>query len=1064
MQPASTTGPASQEGRGIPSPHPWLTSQIANQSAVVVSVVPSSCAPVMVNGTGVRDNATLYLPNRSVEAYAPPCSGHIFDVWYWSGNSGQANHTSQYLNLTVQGQGSLAAIYGLDSDFTVTANVTPTSGVAPLVVTATATAKGGTPPYAFVWTGWTMTGGDGIGPGFGTVYGNGAMTSLTIPWGGPWFILVRVNDSAGHAATAYVPLNLTGHAPLTVTAPDDYFLFGFQLGSLTLCNNVAAPLATTIAGGAPPYQVDWTFGDGTTGTSTPTGDLLPGQGGSQFALVYHVYSSSGTYTLSVSAVDSTGATSPVESYSFTIQTCVNNGLQGSSAGGDIEVANPSGPGVDLLSSNAFENLTGYPMTYTYAWQTAPGPTVTNPADPWMITQFAPTSGNESVFFNYTVTNSAGATVYGGGAGLLMNVPAPMSATGTLSPLNGTAPLTVNFTTSATGGGGTYEHLWLFGDGEASSDGLSGGGGSTFSGSHTFSRPGNYTVTMLVVDQLYGTQVSKTWTVRVLPGTSSPPTVSLRAVPWVVSVGQPLTLVLGAKSKNPVTWSLSGLPGPCKTVLTTSLAAALVCVPNVPAQYTINATALASTGLSSTKSLGAYVLGDLSSGGSLVASFPRSPNSVLNGSTLDLALSVSGGSPPYQIAYTGLPPGCSTANSATLTCTPTRTGLYEVVANATDTTGARYLTSELVDVSNSTSALCGCQLTVSGALMPGQAIRFNVSSVGTPPTVSPFPADDFAWGYGDGTGHAEAGWNSSSHSYSTGGVFDVAAMVVNRGESSVSWVNLTISLTTSPLSGLAVNPPTQSLLVQNAAGMVATPSCIGGACPSGITYSWSLSNKLATLNASTGNPVLVTAGSTPGSVVLFVNATLGGTTKGASATLTIRSTPVPPLTSVSVSMASGTVLVGKSLTLAAEPSCSSACPSSGIQYSWSLSTPSKGSLSATSGPATTFTAGSKTGTVVVTLAATLNGVTKWANATLTIQPKPSSSFLGLPGYDGYLLIGAVVGAVLVAIALLARRNRGPSLAASNPEETPKKDEGVEDTPNDSVGKGATQDGSAPDQST
>jgi PKD repeat protein len=80
-----------------------------------------------------------------------------------------------------------------------------------------------------------------------------------------------------------------------------------------------------------------------------------------------------------------------------------------------------------------------------------------------------------------------------------------------------------------------------------------------------------------------------------------------------------------------------------------------------------------------------------------------------------------------------------------------------------------------------------------------------------------------------------------------------------------------------LSSVSVSPSPSVLVTGEKGFFSATPACTGGACPAGISYSWNLTNGLGALAPSTTSTVTLTAGNTPGSVTLFVNATLGGTT-------------------------------------------------------------------------------------------------------------------------------------------------------------------------------------------
>ena len=81
-----------------------------------------------------------------------------------------------------------------------------------------------------------------------------------------------------------------------------------------------------------------------------------------------------------------------------------------------------------------------------------------------------------------------------------------------------------------------------------------------------------------------------------------------------------------------------------------------------------------------------------------------------------------------------------------------------------------------------------------------------------------------------------------------------------------------------LKSVAVTPSPASVLTGGVQSFLATPSCTSGPCPSGVTYSWSLTNPLGVLNSSSGSKVRFTAGATPGTDTVFVNATLNGVTQ------------------------------------------------------------------------------------------------------------------------------------------------------------------------------------------
>ncbi|MCI4345344.1 MAG: hypothetical protein L3K07_01095 [Thermoplasmata archaeon] len=63
-----------------------------------------------------------------------------------------------------------------------------------------------------------------------------------------------------------------------------------------------------------------------------------------------------------------------------------------------------------------------------------------------------------------------------------------------------------------------------------------------------------------------------------------------------------------------------------------------------------------------------------------------PSTLAVGQSLELATTASGGSTPYRYSYAGLPPGCATANVASLSCVVSTPGQYLVAVTATDAAG------------------------------------------------------------------------------------------------------------------------------------------------------------------------------------------------------------------------------------------------------------------------------------------------------------------------------------------------------------------------------------------
>jgi len=225
-----------------------------------------------------------------------------------------------------------------------------------------------------------------------------------------------------------------------------------------------------------------------------------------------------------------------------------------------------------------------------------------------------------------------------------------------------------------------------------------------------------------------------------------------------------------------------------------------------------------------------------------------------------------------------------------------------------------------------------------------------------------------------------------------------------------------------LSSVSLSPNSATRLVGGDANFTATPACTGGSCPAGTVFSWTITNgAMGSLSSTTGDQVMFTAESTAGTLGLFVNATLNGVTKSASATITILSSSAPTLSSVAVNPRSVSVAANGTQTFTASSVCSSgACPA-GTTYSWSL-TSGLGSLNTSSGSSVTFTAGSRAGTVALFLNATLDGKTVGSSAIVTITTSTSSSGQATSWWL-WLVIALVAAVVILVVLLLRERGNG-----------------------------------------
>ena len=150
-------------------------------------------------------------------------------------------------------------------------------------------------------------------------------------------------------------------------------------------------------------------------------------------------------------------------------------------------------------------------------------------------------------------------------------------------------------------------------------------------------------------------------------------------------------------------------------------------------------------------------------------------------------------------------------------------------------------------------------------------------------------------------------------FTAGGIAGVVKLSVLATANGVSVTNssiITITTTSVPtLAYVSLTPLAASVNTSGSQGFTAIAGCSGGACPAGVTYTWSMNNSLGTLNTSAGTLVLFTANSTAGYVTLTVLVGLNGKTATNSSAIAITKPTPPPqnytVTFSEVGLANGT---------------------------------------------------------------------------------------------------------------------------------------------------------------
>lgn len=199
---------------------------------------------------------------------------------------------------------------------------------------------------------------------------------------------------------------------------------------------------------------------------------------------------------------------------------------------------------------------------------------------------------------------------------------------------------------------------------------------------------------------------------------TPPTASR----WSVDAGQAVTFTVSGSggSGSGYTYSWKGLPVGCAS----SNTATLTCTPTGAGTYSVQALVTDSNGgTGSSTTLSYHVFA------ALVAGTPvASPTGGSLGQTETFTTAATGGSGGLVYSWVGLPGGCTSSNSSTLTCSPSATGTFSVAVHVVDSNGASTTSAALsftvstplsVTLSSSSSSVAsGSSVTLTGAVTGG----------------------------------------------------------------------------------------------------------------------------------------------------------------------------------------------------------------------------------------------------------------------------------------------------------------------------------------------------------
>ena len=390
--------------------------------------------------------------------------------------------------------------------------------------------------------------------------------------------------------------------------------------------NVSVTFSATPIGGLGPYSYAWQFGDGhSNGTQNTT----------------HAYSSAGNFTVEVWVNDSAG-------HSFTDNLSVNVNARPT-----VSVTATPSP-VDVGAPVSFRGtVIGGTPAFTYLWTFGDGGSAftANASHTYSST------GNLTVTLRVTDHFGVVAT----GSTVVMVLPGP-TVVAVATPSVGEVGVPILFLAHEGGGVAPFSYSWVFGDGSS-------GVGSN--ATHTYAASGTYKATVWANDSL-GASAHGSVNITVNPRLAS----TAAAAPTPVDVG--VTVHFSATASGGVApvsyaWTFGDASTGSGSSATHNY--------STPGTYTAMLWANDSLGVSTVARTNVTVVA-----GPSITSFNVTPSVIKTGDSVSFSATLSGGTAPYYLVYSGLPAGCASVNATQLTCSPSAAGTYVVHISVTDTFG------------------------------------------------------------------------------------------------------------------------------------------------------------------------------------------------------------------------------------------------------------------------------------------------------------------------------------------------------------------------------------------
>ncbi len=285
----------------------------------------------------------------------------------------------------------------------------------------------------------------------------------------------------------------------------------------------------------------------------------------------------------------------------------------------------------------------------------------------------------------------------------------------------------------------------------------------------------------------------------------------------VDVGSNVTFWANASGG---TGTYSDLWGGLRQAVCSGSAESITCHFPVPGTYTVSLTVTDSNGMTlhaAPVTVNVYPVPTVS--------LPvASPDPAQVGSSLSLSAAAAGGAPPLSEIWNGLPPGCASASTLQLSCTPTSPGSFLVNVTVTDSNSISAVSSSLtlIVLGIPPTLSVTAQASPTSGTAPLGVVFTAVSQGGAPPVV-------FSWDFGDGSRGVGP---TAAHTYGAGGQF-VAEVWANDSQGGSAVTSVTVSVSAPPLRAYLVETP-RTLTTGESVDWVVQVS--GGTAPYSVAWS------------------------------------------------------------------------------------------------------------------------------------------------------------------------------------------------------------------------------------